>query len=105
MWSTIYNIIIRCSTRLAPNEVISGYFVAPIRMASWPKVNLDQFQNLNIVQNNMFIIKGVVSGHYSHISQFTHKCLMWTVIINEDEEGRYVYRSEIWQALKFDFHK
>ena len=23
----------------------------------------------------------------------------------EDEEGRYVYRSEIWQALKFDFHK
>ena len=30
---------------------------------------------------------------------------MWTVIINEDEEGRYVYRSEIWQALKFDFHK
>ena len=53
----------------------------------------------------MFIIKGVVSGHYSHISQFTHKCIMWTVIINEDEEGRYVYRSEIWQALKFDFHK
>ena len=30
---------------------------------------------------------------------------MWTVIINEDEEGRYAYRSEIWQALKFDFHK
>ena len=59
----------------------------------------------NIVQNNMFIIKGVVSGHYSHISQFTYKCIMWTVIINEDEEGRYVYRSEIWQALKFDFHK
>ena len=27
-----------------PNEVISGYFVAPIRMTSWPKVNLDQFQ-------------------------------------------------------------
>ena len=53
----------------------------------------------------MFIIKGVVSGHYSHISQFTYKCIMWTVIINEDEEGRYVYRSEIWQALKFDFHK
>ena len=52
----------------------------------------------------MFIIKGVVSGHYSHISQFTYKCIMWTVIINEDEEGRYVYRSEIWQALKFDFH-
>ena len=53
----------------------------------------------------MFIIKGVVSGHYWHISQFTYKCIMWTVIINEDEEGRYVYRSEIWQALKFDFHK
>ena len=53
----------------------------------------------------MFIIKGVVSGHYSHISQFTYKCLMWTVIINKDEEGIYVYRSEIWQALKFDFHK
>ena len=53
----------------------------------------------------MFIIKGVVSGHYSHISQFIYTCIMWTVIINEDEEGRYVYRSEIWQALKFDFHK
>ena len=53
----------------------------------------------------MFIIKGVVSGNYSHISQFTYNCIMWTVIINEDEEGRYVYRSEICQALKFDFHK
>ena len=61
--------------------------------------------NLNIVQNNMSIIKVVISGHYSHISQFTYKCIVWTVIINEDEEGRYVYRSEIWQALKFDFHK
>ena len=38
----------------------------------------------------MFIIKGVVSGHYSHISQFTYKCIVWTVILNEDEEGRYV---------------
>ena len=53
----------------------------------------------------MFIIKGVVSGLYSHISQFTYKCIVWTVIINEDEEGRYVYRSEIWLALKLDFHK
>ena len=54
----------------------------------------------------MFIIKGVVSGHYSHISQFTYKCIVdWYGIINEDEEGRYVYRSEIWQALKLDFHK
>ena len=61
--------------------------------------------NLNIVQNNMSIKKVVISGHYSHISQFTYKCIMWTVIINEDEEGRYVYRSEIWQALEFDFHK
>ena len=61
--------------------------------------------NLNIVQNNMSIKKVVISGHYSHISQFTYKCIVWTVIINEDEEGRYVYRSEIWQALKFDFHK
>ena len=61
--------------------------------------------NLNIVQNNMFIIKGVVFGHYSHISQFTYKCIVWNVILNEDEEGRYVYRSEILQALKLDFHK
>ena len=53
----------------------------------------------------MSIIKVVISGHYSHISQFTYKCIVWTVIINEDEEGRYVYRSEIWQALKFDFHQ
>ena len=53
----------------------------------------------------MITIKGVVSGHYSHISQFTYKGTVWTVILNEDEEGRYVYRSEIWQALKLDFHK
>ena len=78
-----------------PNEVISGYFVAPIRMTSWPKGSISI--NLNIVQNNMSIKKVVISGHYSHISQFTYKCIVWTVIINEDEEGRYVYRSEIWQ--------
>ena len=42
------------------------------------------------VQNNMSIIKVVISGHYSHISQFTYKCIVWTVIINEDEEGRYM---------------
>ena len=53
----------------------------------------------------MSIIKVVISGHYLHISQFTYKCIVWTVIINEDEEGRYVYRSEIWPALKFGFHK
>ena len=53
----------------------------------------------------MFIIKGVVSGHYSHISQFTYRCIMWTVIIYEDEEGIYLYRSEIRKALKLDFHK
>ena len=33
-----------CGTLKCENEVISGYFVAPIRMTSWPKVNLDQFQ-------------------------------------------------------------
>ena len=46
--------------------------------------------NLNIVQNNVFIIKRVVSGHYSHISQFAYKCIVWTIILNEDEEGRYI---------------
>ena len=28
---------------------------------------------------------------------------MWTVILNEDEEGRYVNRSEIRQALNIRF--
>ena len=89
-----------------PNEVISGYFCCPNSHDKLAKSKFGSISiNLNIVQNNMSIIKVVISGHYSHISQFTYKCIMWTVIINEDEEGRYVYRSEIWQALKFDFHK
>ena len=81
MWSTIYNMIIRCSTRLAPNEAISGYF-CPNSHDKLAKSKFGSISiNLNIVQNNMFIIKGVVSGHYSHISQFTYKCIVWTVII------------------------
>ena len=72
-----------------------------------PKLTKSEIRSdeINIVQNDLFIIKGVVSGHYSHISQFAYKCIVWTVILNEDEEGRYVYRSKIRQALKIIFSK
>ena len=62
-----------------------------------------------VVRNNLFILKGVVSGHYTRISQFTYKCIVWTDMLSPgrylqlDEEGRYVYRSEIRQALKIRF--
>ena len=55
----------------------------------------------------MFIIKGVVYLVIIRIYPNSHAnalCGLFN-IINEDEEGRYVYRSEIWQALKLDFHK
>ena len=94
---------IRCSTRLAPNEAISGYFCpnSHDKLAKGEMISISS--NLNIVQYNLFIIKGVVSEHYSHTSQFTCKYIVWTVILNEDEEGRYVYRSEIRQALKIRY--
>ena len=40
--------------------------------STWIRISI----NLNIVQNNLFIIKGVVSGHYSHTSQFIYKCIV-----------------------------
>ena len=96
--------IIRCSIRLAPNEAISGYFFCPSSHDKLAKSEIISISiNLNIVQNNLFIIKGIVSGHYSHISKFIYKCIVWTVLLNEDEEGRYFYRSEIRQVLKIRF--
>ena len=72
IWSTIYNIIITCSTRLAPNEAIH---FCPNSHDKLTKSEIRSIAiNLNIVQNNLFIIKGVLSGHYSHIPQFTYKC-------------------------------
>ena len=92
MWSTIYNMF----HSPGPQWSDIWLFCCPNSHDKLAKSKFGSISiNLNIVQNNMFIIKGVVSGHYSHISQFTYKCIMWTVIINEDDkEGRYVYRSD-----------
>ena len=56
IWSTIYNMIITCSTRLAPNEDVglSGYF-SPNSHDKLPKSEIISIAiNLNIVQNNLF---------------------------------------------------
>ena len=42
--------------------------------------------------------RGLKHHHFIYIQMHCLDCYP-----NEDEEGRYVYRLEIWQALKLDF--
>ena len=69
---------------MAPNEVISGHVCHNSNEMLTKSAIRSIAITLNFVPNNLFIIKGVVSGHYTRtrISHFTYKCIVWTGILS-----------------------